>query len=47
VLCYNNTLVGSEVIFINFTGRVRRGEDGNDNGIPEDSDGIDITSCTP
>jgi type IV fimbrial biogenesis protein FimT len=47
VLCYNNTLAGSEVIFINFTGRVRRGEDSNDNGIPEDSDGIDITTCTP
>jgi type IV fimbrial biogenesis protein FimT len=47
VLCHNDTLVGSEVIFINFTGRVRRGEDNNENGIPEDSDGIDITSCTP
>jgi type IV fimbrial biogenesis protein FimT len=47
VLCYNDALVGSEVIFINFTGRVRRGEDSNENNIPEDSDGIDINTCTP
>ncbi len=47
VLCSNNELVGSEVIFINFTGRIRRGKDDNDNGIPEESDGTDITSCDP
>ena len=46
VLCHNDALVGSEVIFINFTGRVRRGEDENHNGIPE-YEGDDIPTCTP
>ncbi len=45
VLCNNNQLEGAQVIYINSTGRVRIGEDGDGDGIPEDGSGDNIASC--
>lgn len=45
VLCSNSQLEGSQVIYINSTGRIRIAEDGDGDGIPEDSSGNNISSC--
>lgn len=47
VLCENNQLADSRVVFINITGRVYLGQDVDGNKIPEDTSGNDITTCTP
>ena len=36
----------SRLVIINNVGRVRMGSDNNNNGIPEETDGTEITSCT-
>ena len=45
VLCSNSQLEGAQVIFINSTWRVRIGEDGDGDNIPEYSNGDNIESC--
>lgn len=47
VLCRNGELTESRVMFVNRTGRVILGNDSDHNGIPEDSNDNDITTCNP
>ena len=47
VLCKENNLKKSRVIFIIRTGRVRLASDNDNDNIPEDESGTNITSCTP
>lgn len=35
----------SRLIIVNSVGRVRQGIDGNNNGIPENDNGVDLSSC--
>ena len=45
VLCQNSTLNPSRAILVNSAGRIAIA--GDDNGVPSDASGSDITSCTP
>ncbi|MBC8519888.1 MAG: GspH/FimT family pseudopilin [Gammaproteobacteria bacterium] len=45
VICSDNQLEGAQVIYINSTGRIRIADDGDGDGIPEDSSGNNISSC--
>ncbi len=45
VLCEQNQLVGSQLIYINSTGRIRIAPDNDGDGIPETSSGDNIESC--
>jgi type IV fimbrial biogenesis protein FimT len=47
VLCKDSDLKKSRAIFIIRTGRVRLASDNDGNLIPEDEDGVNITTCTP
>jgi type IV fimbrial biogenesis protein FimT len=47
VLCENNAVANSRVIFVVRSGRPRLGADTNNNQIPEDENGVDIGTCTP
>ncbi|MBT4262144.1 MAG: type II transport protein [Thiotrichales bacterium] len=45
IFCNNSELAGSQIIYINSTGRIRIAEDSDGDGIPENSDGANISSC--
>ncbi len=45
VFCDQNQLEGAQVIYINSTGRIRIATDEDGDGIPEDDDGNNISSC--
>jgi type IV fimbrial biogenesis protein FimT len=50
VLCYDGmrsegTQSRSRAVLLNSGGRARRGVDANNNGIPEDARGVDVSSC--
>jgi type IV fimbrial biogenesis protein FimT len=47
VLCKDSDLKKSRVIFIIRTGRARLAPDNDGNLIPEDEEGVNITTCTP
>ena len=47
VLCKSSQLNPSRAVLVNAAGRITRAPDANDDGIPEDASGIDITTCTP
>jgi len=47
VLCHNGQIAASRAVNINSAGLIQVAPDNNDNGIPEDQDGNDLTSCTP
>ncbi len=47
VICHNNDLQDSGAVFINIAGRARAGRDSDNDRIPEDIAGTDITTCSP
>jgi len=47
VICLDNDINGAGAVFINIAGKARSGRDLDHNGIPEDIDGTDITTCSP
>ena len=47
VLCHENKVSRSKAIIVSPTGQVIVAPDNNNNDIPDQNDGTDITSCTP
>ena len=47
VLCHNGKISASQAVIINAAGLIQVAPDNNHNGIPEDQDGNDLTTCTP
>ena len=47
VLCHDGKISASQAVNINSVGLIQVAPDNNHNGIPEDQDGNDLTSCTP
>lgn len=47
VICLDNDIKESGAVFINIAGKPRSGRDSDNNHIPEDIGGTDITTCSP
>jgi len=47
VLCHNGQITDSRAVNVNSAGLIQVAPDNNNNGIPEDQSGSDLTSCTP
>ncbi len=47
VLCFNNDINNAGAVFINITGKSHSGRDLDQNHIPEDISGNNITTCSP
>ena len=47
VLCHNSDISAARAVNLNTAGLIQVAPDNNDNGVPEDQGGADLTSCTP
>ena len=47
LLCKDSSTSKARALYINATGRIHLGRDTDNNKIPEDDSGTDITSCSP